>query len=155
MHLEWRHLQRIWPRLAAFAIAALAIIASSGCYNGDALVEAARSTATKTRLVEVDFGTIQATLPRDQETNSWTELKLHVFGTVPRYRVKDIKKQLKAEEYRLQSETLGELRNATREELAEPNLTQLRKRIEKVLNSILVDAPVKSIGFYEVSVQQR
>ncbi len=127
----------------------------AGCYRGEALVNEARSRATKTRLAEVDFGTFQTTLPRDAHAHTLTELKLHVFGTVPRYRVAEIKKQLKYEEYRLRAETLGAVRHATREELSEPSLAQLRKRIEKVLNEILAEKPVKSVGFYEVTLRQR
>jgi hypothetical protein len=127
----------------------------AGCYDGDTLVHAARSTAVNTRLAEVDFGTFQATLPRDPKTGLYTELKLHVFGTVPRYRESEVKKQLKAEEYRIRAETLGAVRAANREELAEPNLAQLRARIERIMNEILTEAPVKSIGFYEVSLRQR
>jgi hypothetical protein len=137
--------------------AALAIVgvASAGCYDGEALVQQARSSAVKTRLAEIDFGTFQTTLPRCAETSALTDLKIHVFGTVPRYRVPDIVKQLKVEEYRVRAETLKVVRQATRAELAEPSLTQLRTRIERVINEILAEAPVKSIGFYEVTLQQR
>jgi hypothetical protein len=137
-------------------VAILVVLAAcSGCYDGEVLVQAARSSALKTRLAEVDLGLYQTTLPRDQKTQLLTELKLHVFGTVPRYRVPDVEKRLKVEEYRLRHETLGAVRTATRDELAEPSLTQLRERIEKVVNEILEDTPVSSIGFYEVSLRQR
>jgi hypothetical protein len=144
--------ERAWPMACLFA---LAVAACSGCYHGDALVDAARSTARNTRLAEIDFGTFQTTLPRDHKTNSFTELKLHIFGTVPRYRVPEINKQLKTEKYRLRHQTLGAVRKATRDEMAEPSLTQLRARIEAVVNEVLSDTPVKSIGFYEVSLRQR
>jgi hypothetical protein len=39
--------------------------------------------------------------------------------------------------------------------LADPDFAQLRARIETVVNSILTDAPVKSIGFYEVRFVNR
>jgi hypothetical protein len=136
------------------ALVAIGLAGAAGCYSSEALVEAARSKGVKTRLAEVDLGTFQTTLPRDQDTTLLTELKLHVFGAVPRYRVPEIENQLKAEEYRLRAETLTAVRTATREELAEPNLTQLRERIERVVNEILKDAPVKSVGFYEVSLRQ-
>jgi hypothetical protein len=109
----------------------------------------------KTRLAEVDFGTFQTTLPRAGDPHALTELKVHVFGTVPRYRVPEVKKQLKIEEYRLRAQTLTAVRQATRQELAEPSLVQLRARIERVVNEILAEAPVKSIGFYEVTLRQR
>lgn len=147
--------EHAWLRAARFALMVLAGCTSTGCYDGDALVEAARSTAVKTRLAEIDFGTFEMTLPRDRETNVLTELKLHVFGTVPRYRVPDIKRQLKVEEYRLRAETLEAVRQASRDELAEPSLTQLRERIIRVVNEVLAESPVKTIGFYEVSLRQR
>jgi hypothetical protein len=134
---------------------AFGMAACTGCYDGEALVEAARSTALKTRLAEVDFGKFQTTLPRDRKTNSLTELQLHIFGTAPRYRVPAIEQQLRAEEFRLRHATLAAVRTATREELAEPNLLQLRARIERVVNGVLTDAPVKSVGFYEVTLRQR
>jgi hypothetical protein len=136
-------------------LAALALLFVTGCYDGDVLVQAARSTAVQTRLAEVDFGTFQIMLPRDPKSGLYTEMKLHVFGTVPRYRESEVKNQLKAEEYRVRAETLGAVRAANRDELAEPSLTKLRERIERVMNQILAEEPVKSVGFYEVSLRQR
>jgi hypothetical protein len=142
--------------VAAFcAVAALAIAACSGCYDGEALVKDARSSAVKTRLAEIDFGKFRTTLPRDQQTDTLTELEFHIFGTVPRYRVSAIKTQLKVEEYRLRHATLAAVRTATRDELAEPSLGRLRERIEQVVNSVITDSPVKTIGFYEVTLRER
>jgi hypothetical protein len=147
--------QTYWMPTGTIGLGVFVLAAFSGCYDGEALVQAARSTAVTTRHAEVDLGMLQTTLPRDPATGAFTELKLHVFATVPRYRESDVKKQLKAEEYRVRAETLGAVRGASRDELAEPNLTKLRARIEKVMNEILAEAPVKSIGFYEVSLRQR
>jgi flagellar basal body-associated protein FliL len=145
-------LQAVW----LFVMILLAMAAAcGGCYDSEKLVQAARSSALKTRLVEVDFGTFQTTLPRDGKDQVFAEIKLHVFGTVPRYRVPDIEKRLKAEEYRLRHETLSALRTSTRDELAEPDLARLRERIEKVVNEIFADSPVKSIGFYQISLRER
>lgn len=144
-----------WSTIRCWALLAGIVAMFPGCYRGEALLGEARSAAVKTRLVEVDFGSIETTLPRDRETGALMELKLHVFGAVPRYHVPDIKKQLKAEEYRLRAETLQAVRSATREELSEPNLTRLRARIERVLNEILSEAPVKSVGFYDVTLHTR
>jgi hypothetical protein len=126
----------------------------AGCYNGEALVEQARSVALNTRLAEVDLGKYHTTLPRDPQTGLFTELDIHIFGTVPRYRVGEIEKQLKTEEYRLRHETLATLRRTTAAELAEPNLSIVRARIEKVVNNLLDEAPVKSIGFYSVRLRE-
>lgn len=124
-----------------------------GCYDGEAMIESTRSQVLKTRDAEIDLGKYHTTMPRDEYTNALTDITVHVFGMVPRYRVAEIRRQLKADEFRLRHSTLTAVRGTTREELAEPDLTKLRARIGKVVNEVLVDAPVKRIGFYEVQLQ--
>lgn len=148
------HLQtRVGCKLGC-SLLPLALALLCGCYDGSALVKQAQSTALNTRLAEVDLGKFQTTLPRDPDTNKSTELDLHIFGTVPRYRLAAVTKQLKSDEYRVRHETLAAVRKSTREELAEPTLAQLRARIEQVVNAILADAPVKEIGFYQLTLRQ-
>ena len=132
------------------AILAMATVLCAGCYDGSEMVKQAQSVALKTRLAEVDLGKFQTTLPRDPVTNHFTSVDFHIFGTVPRYRLAAVKKQLKSDEYRVRHETLTAIRLSTREELAEPTFTQLRARIEKVINSVLEDAPIKEIGFHQL-----
>jgi hypothetical protein len=136
----------------AFCICLLLCLCG-GCYDGRSLVHDARSEALKTRAAEIDLGTYHTTLPRDVRTNAFTELIIHIFGTVPPYRVSTIRAQLKADEFRLRHHTLAAVRATTREELAEPNLATLRTRIEQVVNTVLADAPVNSIGFYDVRMK--
>jgi hypothetical protein len=133
----------------------LALSLSSGCYNGDALINEVRSAALRTRLVEVDLGSYRTTMPRQPNESEATEIELHIFGTVPRYRIPEIEKQLTTDGFRLRHETLTAVRKTTDEELAEPNLTALRARLEQVVNEQLADAPVKSIGFYAVRMGTR
>ncbi len=132
------------------SILAIAFVLCTGCYNGKEMVKQAQSVALKTRLAEVDLGEFQTTLPRDPVTNRFTSVDFHIFGTVPRYRLAAVKKQLKSDEYRVRHETLAAVRMSTREELAEPTFAQLRARIEKVVNSVLEDEPIKEIGFYQL-----
>ena len=94
-------------------------------------------------------------MPRSRNESESTELAIHIFGTVARYRVPEIEKQLQADGYRLRHETIAAIREATPAELAEPSLIQLRDRIEKVVNHILSDAPVKMIGFYDVRMRTK
>jgi flagellar basal body-associated protein FliL len=143
--------------LACFIRSALvvALAVCPGCYDGELLLREARSTAVNTRLVEVDLGRFLTTLPRDRQNNTFAELDVHLFAAVPRSRVTAVKKQLKAEEYRLRHELLAAVRGATAEELAEPSLAGLRDRIERVVNGILNDSSVKSIGFYQLKLQRR
>jgi hypothetical protein len=133
----------------------LALGLCAGCYNDDGLINEVRSAALRTRLVEVDLGSYRTTMPRKRNESEATEVQLHIFGTVPRYRVPEIEKQLEADGYRLRHETLAAVRKSTAQELAEPNLTALRARLEKVINEQLADAQVKSIGFYEVQMHTR
>lgn len=135
------------------AILAVAIALCAGCYDGNEMVKQAQSVALKTRLAEVDLGKFQTTLPRDPVTNRFTAVDIHIFGTVPRYRLAAITKQLKSDEYRVRHETLAAVRKSTREELAEPTFAQLRARIEKVVNGVLEDAPVKEVGFYQFTMR--
>lgn len=137
------------------SLSALFLSFTAGCYNGEALIDQARSAAQRTRLAEIDLGIYRTTMPKNAETNSLTELELHLFGTVPRYRVPVIERQLKTEDYRIRHEMIAAVRAATVDELAEPNLTKLRTRIEKLVNAILEESPVKMIGFYSVKVDYR
>jgi hypothetical protein len=138
-----------WGVILAFALSAC-----SGCYDGNTMVKEAQSATLNTRLAEVDLGKFQTTLPRDPDTNHFTELDFHIFGTVPRYRLAAVTRQLKTDEFRVRYETLTAVRESTREELADPNFTQLRARIEKVVNSVLADRPVQEIGFYQFTMRQ-
>lgn len=138
-----------------WAAVLLAVALAGGCYDGDALIQEVRSAALRTRLVEIDLGTYSTTMPRDRNESEAAQIKLHIFGTVPRYRIPEIEKQLRRDGYRLRHETLAAVRRSTAEELAEPNLTAIRTRLEEVFNHQLADAPVKSIGFYEVKMGTR
>jgi len=143
------HRSRVkWPRTIALVLACC-----TGCYDGAAMVKQAQSTALNARLAEIDLGKFQTTLPRDPNTSRYTSLDIHIFGTVPRYKLAAVTKQLKSDEYRVRYETLTAVRKSTREELAEPNFAQLRARIEKVVNQLLADAPIQDIGFYQLTMR--
>jgi hypothetical protein len=135
------------------AILAVVLALCTGCYDGSEMVKQAQSAALKTRLAEIDLGKFQTTLPRDPVTNRFTAVDIHIFGTVPRYRLAAVTKQLKGDGYRVRHEMLAAVRKSTREELAEPAFSQLRARIEKVVNGVLEDAPVKEVGFYQLTMR--
>jgi len=135
------------------AILAVALALCAGCYDGSEMVKQAQTAALRTRLAEIDLGKFQTTLPRDPVTSRFTSVDIHIFGTVPRYRLAAVTKQLKVDEYRVRHETLAAVRKSTRDELAEPTVAQLRARLEKVVNGVLEDAPVKEIGFYQLTMR--
>jgi hypothetical protein len=151
--LHSTHFQRQAVRIDWRLLVPLAIGFSSGCYDGQALLKQAQSAALSTTLAEVDLGEFQTTLPRDQDTGTFTTLKLHIFGTVPRTRLVAVERQLGNDEYRVRHETLTAVRQSTRDELTDPALAKLRARIEEVVNKVLTDAPVKGIGFYQLTLR--
>jgi hypothetical protein len=53
----------------------------------------------------------------------------------------------------MRHELLAAVRRSTRDELADPALPNLRARVLKVANQILTDAPVKEVGFYQLTVR--
>lgn len=138
----------------SLVLTAVLLGSHSGCYDGDALVTQAHSAALSTRLAEVDLGSFHTSLPRDPKSGSVTELSLHIFGNVPHYRVAAIERQLRIDEYRLRHETIAAVRATSSDELADPSLKSLRERIERIVNGILEEAPVETIGFYEVAIRQ-
>ena len=147
--------RRLFVRRSLPAALLLGLGLCAGCYDGDALVNDVHSAALRSRLVEVDLGSFRTTMPRERNASETTELELHFFGTVLRYQVPGIEKQLQEDGYRLRHETISAVRQATPEELAEPDFSRLRARIEQVVNRVLSDAPVKSIGFYDVRMKTR
>jgi flagellar basal body-associated protein FliL len=124
-----------------------------GCYDGNALVRQAQSTAINSSMAEVDLGEYRTTLPRDNQSGVFTSIEVHIFGTVPRSRLSEVKKQLRSDEFRVRHETLAAVRQSSRDELSEPTLAKLRARIEDVVNRVLADAPLKEIGFYQLTVR--
>ena len=147
--------QQLWSNVRSFSclIVVAGLLACPGCHNGAAMVQQAQSAALNARLAEVDLGKFQTTLPRDPESSRYTALDLHLFGTVSRSHLSTATRQIKGDEFRLRHEMLTAIRKSTRDELAEPNLSQLRTRIEKVVNDVLEDAPIKEIGFYQLTMR--
>jgi hypothetical protein len=80
-------------------------------------------------------------------------MEFHVFGTVPRSRLSAVTRQHEIDDYRLRHEILIAARKCTREELSDPALAVLRARIKEVVNKLFTDAPVKEIGFYQITLR--
>ena len=143
-----------WRRVGG-AICALSLAVSTGCYDAKALVDQVRTDALRSQTQEIDLGLYRTTMPRDPITNTLTEIELRLFGTVPRYKIPTIQKQLKADAYKLRSDTLVAIRKTTAEELGEPDLGQLRTRLMQVANDVLADAPIQSIGVEKIRIVER
>ena len=141
--------------LSGGAVCALSMALTAGCYNSKALVNQVRSNALRSQTHEIDLGRYRTTMPRDPITNTLTEIELHLFGTVPQYKIPAIEKQLKADEYKLRYDTLVAIRKTTAEELGEPDLGQLRARLMQVANSVIKDAPIQAIGVEKIRIVEK
>ena len=148
-----KHQSETRKKLVRGALLFWPAVIACGCYDGGALVKQAQSTALKASFAEVDLGEYRTTLPRDPESGVFTTLDVHIFGTVPRSRLSEVKKQLKADEFRIRHEALTAVRQSSRDELTDPTLAKLRARIEEVVNRVLADAPLKGIGFYQLTLR--
>ena len=139
-------------RLCTAASLTFVLLTCIGCYDAHALIEQIRTDALRNRLHEIDLGTFRTTMPRDPKTNLLMQMELHLFGTAPQYRIHAIQERLESESYRLRSETLAAIRKTNGDELSEPDLTHLRDRLEQVVNNVLSDAPIKSLGIEELKI---
>jgi hypothetical protein len=140
--------------IAQISMTAAYVSCCVGCYDGDDLIHRASSTALRTSMAEVDLGSFHTTLPRDSGTASLTEIRLHIFAAVPRYHVSEVEERLQAESFLLRHEVLTVVRNSTPSELAEPSLARLRKRLQDLVNNILDEDSVKSVGFYDFALRR-
>lgn len=136
----------VWPQV-------LALATLGGCYDAEALKRQAHSALLTATLAEVDLGIFATTLPRDPVTEQFITVNIHIFGTVTRSQLSAVEQQLKADNFKLRQDTLAAVRQSTREELTDPELTKLRTRIHAVVNKLLTDAPVKEVGFHQVTVR--
>lgn len=140
-------------RASAAAVAlAGSVLVCAGCYDAHALVDQVRTDAQPNRLHEVDLGTFRTTMPRDPKTTLLMEVEVHLFSTVPQYKIHAVEKGLEADGYRLRYDTLAAIRETNSEELAEPDLGQLRGRLLQVVNKTLADTPLKSIGIQDIKI---
>lgn len=139
--------------LLLLVLLALPLCGLTGCYDGNALIKQAEAAALNTTLAEIDLGVFRTTLPRDPKSGRFASVEIHIFGTVPRTKLSAVKRQFAIEEYRLRHEILFSVRQSTRDELTDPALAKLRARVQETVNKILTDAPVKEVGFYQLTLR--
>lgn len=133
----------------ALVVAALGA-ASVGCVDSEKLVARVRNNAIRTRIDEVELGAYRVTLPRNFQTGEMAEVDVRLYGETPRYKINEIEDELKSKAPLIEDSTLKVLRQTTRQELADPDLTSLRARLLASMNETLSGAPLVSLGFYDV-----
>lgn len=121
-----------------------------GCYDRQSLLDAAHNRAIRTRLEEVKLGHFRTTLPRTEMDPTPIEIEADLFGTVVRYKMPQVEQALKNNDYRLRHAVLVALRQTTAAEIADPNLVAFRERLHEVVNGVLSETPVESLGLRTV-----
>lgn len=136
-------------RRSAFVAAATGLLVG-GCYTEESLVAKTRNKAIRTRIDEVELGSFRVTLPRDLDSGEMTEIQLRLFGESERYKINEIEAELEARGPQIEDTAIRTLRETPKEDLIDPALNGLRKRLVTAINAELTDAPLRAIGFYEV-----
>ena len=146
--------QNATRHLTARVLLLMSAMTSSGCFNAEAMIESRRVIAIRTRLEEVDLGDFRVTLPHAVEKTNSTELHFHVFGQVANRDLDSVEAMLAKKESEIRHRVLIAARLLTIEDLEDPNLGSLRKRIAELVNEELKGEPVKAVGFYRFGYMQ-
>lgn len=126
------------------------LLACSGCYNAQSILDRVRNDAIRTRLEELELGEFRVTLPRDPHNNEMTEVVLYPFGTSVRYRIEVIEAKLNEHDHIYRQRVLVEVRKLDDRDLADPDLKKVRTVLLESINSVLGDTPLEEIGFYDI-----
>lgn len=142
-------------RATSVLLVAAALAASTGCYDGAALVDRVRNDALKNRMEEVDLGRYSITMPRDVATTETVEVEMHLYGSLPRYRRAEVEGRIEEQGYRLRHETLMAVRGSPLEDFTDPDLAALRERLLATTNNLLQEQSLQSVGFHEIRFTRR
>ena len=126
----------------------MALLASSGCFDANRLIESRRLTAIRAKLQEVDLGEFRVTLPQGDTVDHTTELRFRVFGRVATRQAESVREVIDNFEPQIRDQMLVATRELLPTDIEEPKLKALRETIAEVVNSYLEEDPVQSVGFY-------
>ena len=156
MHTTSPRNPRPIPARRRWALAAClgAVVATSGCYNGETLVERVRSRAIRTRLEEIDLGSYRITLPKDTQKNEMVEVTVDLYAHASRHRLKGLKKELEAKSYLLRDDLLATFRSFTQEDLDDPGLNRLRNDVLEAVNSVLDEPQLSALGVSDFQISR-
>lgn len=136
------------PRTAVACV--LLVGLAAGCYDAQALTQAKREQAERMRLEDVDLGKYRITLPKLPHAPVGGVVDFHAFGQVPNRNRKAVEKEIKQGDAVLRNRMLIAVRTLTHADVEDPELTNLREKIAKVVNSSLNTDAVKGVGFYDL-----
>lgn len=127
----------------------LCVIAMSGCYDAEALLEQRRIAAIQQRLEEVDLGEYRVTLPPAEGTSTHGVVAFHAFGQVANQDLERLEASLAGRGPELDHQVLLAVRGLALEDIEDPELTALRRAIQQAANHPFDKPLVQQIGFYK------
>jgi len=142
------------PTRRALRICLLILAGASlaGCFDAEAMIAAKREIANRTRLEEVDLGEFHVSLPRTTDHIVAPEIHFHAFCQVANRDLKTVNRVLEESAPEIRHRLLLVTRQLTAQELEDPRLTSLRTNMVNVLNEQFPGEPVKSVGFYRLTL---
>ncbi|NOY30271.1 MAG: flagellar basal body-associated FliL family protein [Planctomycetes bacterium] len=132
-------------RLFSMIVACLLLV---GCFDAESLIEERRAIAMRDRLEEVDLGEFQVSLPQPSGTVEAAEIFFHVFGQVANRDMETVQESLENLGPEFRHRLLLAVRQLALEDIQDPPLTTLRKKITDMVNETLPGEPLQSVGFY-------
>ena len=117
----------------------------AGCFNAESMIESRRAGALS---VEVDLGKFRISLPQPAETTAVAEIQFHAFGQVAHRNLNFVEESLEKNGPEIRHRLLLATRQLKPHEIEDPGLVSLRLHIASVLNELLPDEPLQTVGFY-------
>ena len=130
------------------ALIVTSALMTSGCYNGDALLQAHSESIEVIHMEEIDLGAFQVTLPHILGNAHDSVVEFHAFGRVESTDRSAVQHVLDTRGAELRSRMLLSVRGMHDAAFDEPRLTALRQTIAGAINGALDEKLVKKVGFY-------
>jgi hypothetical protein len=121
---------------------------TSGCFNADRLIAARRDAANGYKLAEVDLGEFHVTLPKLPGAEGGGVVEFHLFGQVANRDKSTVIEQIELRQPELRYRVLLSVRNLDQQRIDEPRLSKLRESMAKVVNEMLGEELIQSVGFF-------
>jgi flagellar FliL protein len=117
--------------------------------DGNAVQGTGKVSENRT-LMETDLGDYSVTVPRPNGASS-LRVDFHLFGTVPEAEEEEVKLLVERHINRFRDLVLHEIRNSSPEDLADPGLALIKRRILERSNALFGKPLLKSVVFSQFS----
>lgn len=112
------------------------------------MINARRDIAVLARLEEVDLGKFSLTLPQPTGSDQLAEIQFHAFGQVANRDLSKVTETIEELGPEFRHRLLMAIRQFNLSDLEESDLTMLKEKITEVVNEMLPEASLHSVGLY-------